>query len=328
MRAARRRSLGTLGAAALAAAGVGRPVRAQEDRAPISILMGFGVGMDYTARLVAEQMRESLGRPVVPMARLGAGGRVMLAELRRAQPDGRTLGFSTSSPFAIYPHIYSKLDYDPVADFTPIAGVAWFDVGIAAAPQTGITDMNSLVAWGRSRPNGDVLYGCSPGTGSSPHFLGIAIGLSSGLKMTLVPYKETQQGVTDLVTGRIPLLITGSSAMTEMHRAGTLKIIATSGDRRAPLTPAVPTLKESGMDLSFVARAGLFGPARMAPELVERLQASFLPALSRPDIRERLAGQGMVAQPMTGAQMAEFLAAERDRFAGLAKASGYVPEPA
>ena len=99
-------------------------LRAQDDKTPITILVGAASSMDFTARLVADHLREALGRPVVVLSKLGAGGRVALNELKRAAPDGRTLMFSTSSPFAIYPHIYTRLDYDPVADFTPIAGVS------------------------------------------------------------------------------------------------------------------------------------------------------------------------------------------------------------
>jgi tripartite-type tricarboxylate transporter receptor subunit TctC len=250
----------------------------------------------------------------------------MLAELKRAAPDGRTLGFSTSSPFAVYPHIYTKLDYDPVADFTPIAGVSWFDVGIAVSSQTGATSMRELIDWARRQPGGEIVYGASPGTGSSSHFLGIAVALATGLKMTVVPYKDTGQGVADLVSGRIPILITGLFPMVEMHRAGKLRLVATSADQRSVHVPDVQTLKEAGLDVGFVAWAGVYGPARMPAELVARLEASILPNLTRPEVRDRLIGQGMTPQPMVGQQLAAFLEKERSRFQGLVKASGYVPE--
>ena len=115
------------GAAALAAPSI----FAAEDKSPITLLVGAASTMDFTARVVGEQLHDALGRTVIVVSKLGAGGRLALGELKRAAPDGRTLMLSTSSPFAIYPTVYTRLDYDPVADFTPIAGVCWFDVSLA-----------------------------------------------------------------------------------------------------------------------------------------------------------------------------------------------------
>jgi tripartite-type tricarboxylate transporter receptor subunit TctC len=131
----RRSTLQGLAAGALSLA-AGRAF-SQDDKSPITILVGAASSMDFTARLVADHLREALGRPVIVVSKLGAGGRVALGELQRSAPDGHTLMFSTSSPFAIYPNIYNKLGYDPVTDFTPIAGVCWFDVGLATGPMTG-----------------------------------------------------------------------------------------------------------------------------------------------------------------------------------------------
>jgi tripartite-type tricarboxylate transporter receptor subunit TctC len=147
------------GAAALAAPAL----RAQGDP-PITILVGAASSMDYTARLVAEHLKEALGRPVVVLSKLGAGGRLALNELKRAAPDGRTLMLSTSSLFAIYPHIYTKLDYDPVADFTPIAGVSLFDLGLASGPMTNAADVRQLMDWTRAQGAG-AAFGNAPGAG-------------------------------------------------------------------------------------------------------------------------------------------------------------------
>ena len=104
--------------------------------------------------LVAEQLGNVLGRSVVVLQKFGAGQRIAVGEVRRAPPDGRTLLFATNGPFSIYPNIYRKLDYDPVADFTPIVGVSSFDVGIATGPGTGATDLKQLVEWARTRSRG------------------------------------------------------------------------------------------------------------------------------------------------------------------------------
>jgi tripartite-type tricarboxylate transporter receptor subunit TctC len=313
------------GAAAGAAALAAPALLAQDDKAAITILVGAASSMDFTARLVADHLREALGRPVVVVSKLGAGGRVALGELKRSPPDGRTLMLSTSSLFAIYPHIYTRLDYDPVADFTPIAGVSWFDVGLATGPMTGAADMKQLIAWAKAKGNGAV-YGAAPGAGSSSHFAGISLALATGLPIAPVHYKDSAVGIIDLAAGRLPMLITGTSPLVEMHKGGKIKLLAVSGEQRSALVPEVPTLREAGVNVTIQNMAGLFAPKGMPKEMVDRIHAATVPLLARPEAREKLAGQGMTPAAMTGAQLAAWLAEERRRYEALAKTSGYVPE--
>jgi tripartite-type tricarboxylate transporter receptor subunit TctC len=299
----------------------------QDDKSAITILVGAASSMDFTVRLVADQLRGTLGRPVIVSSKLGAGGRLALGELKRSAPDGRTLMFSTSSPFAIYPNIYNKLDYDPVADFTPIAGICWFDVGVATGPMTGAADMQQLLAWSRTKGAGAV-YGAAPGAGSSSHFVGIATAVATGIPMTPVHYKDSGVGIIDLAAGRLPIMITGTSPLVEMHKAGHIKLLAVSGEQRSPLVPDVPSLREAGVDVSIQNSAGLYAPAKMPRDLVERIYEAVMPMLSKAEVREKMAGQGMAPSPMTGAQLAGSLAEDRKRYEVLARASGYVREDA
>lgn len=324
----RRRALQVLGGAA-AALGVGRPWA--QDGGTVTVLVGAATTMDATARMVSEHLKDVLGRSVITVSKLGAGGRVALGELRRAAPDGRTLMVSTSSVFAIYPNIYTKLDYDPVADFTPIAGISWFDVALATGPATGpgvgAPDLKSLLAWARAK-GAEAAYGAAPGNGSSSHFAGIAMSLASGIPMTMVPYRDSTVGMTDLVAGRLPMLITGTGAMTELHKAGKLRVIASSGATRTPLVTDVPTFAEAGLDVQVVNSVGLYGPAKLSQDLVARLAAGIDGLLAKPEARSKLLAMGMTPQPMNATQLAASLAADRKHFEALAKKSGYVPEAA
>ena len=320
----RRSALQSIVAGALALT-AGR-VFADDDRSMITILVGAASTMDTTARLVGEQLRDALGRPTVVLSKLGAGGRVALSDLKHAAPDGRTLMFSTSSPFAIYPQIYTRLDYDPVADFTPIAGLCWFDVGIATGPQTGATDIHQLIEWVRAKGGAGSVYGAAPGAGSSSHFVGIATALATGVQMSPVQYKDSGVGIIDLASGRLPIMITGTGALIEMHKAGKIRMLAVSGAQRSPLAPEVPTLKESGIDVVIQNSAGLYGPARLPQALVDRYREAMMPMLDKPDVREKMITGAMLPAPLTGAQLAASLASERQRFQQLVKASGYVPE--
>jgi tripartite-type tricarboxylate transporter receptor subunit TctC len=314
---------GLVGAAAAIAAA---PLLAQDDRTPISILVGAGSSIDSTARIIAELLHGSLNRPVIVLSKLGAGARLAVSEVKRASPDGRTLLFSSSGPLTIYPNIYTKLDYDPVKDLTPIAGVCWFDLGVATGPSTGLTDIHQLVDWIKAKGSSGIEYGDAPGAGSSSHFCGISLELASGAKLNPVHYKDSGVGIIDLVAGRIPMLITGTQPLAEMHKAGKVRLLAVSGEQRSPLVPDIPTLKESGLDVVIQNSAGIYAPAKMPPALVERLHAALMPMLNRPEIRDKLLAQGMTPASMNGTQLAASLAQDRARYASLVKASGYVPE--
>ncbi|HVZ22618.1 MAG TPA: tripartite tricarboxylate transporter substrate-binding protein, partial [Vicinamibacterales bacterium] len=191
-----------LGAAVL---GAGAPfVRAQSDLPPMRLFVGLpaGTSTDVAARLVAEKLHNQTGRAIVVENKAGAGQRLAMGELRRMAPNGNTLLLATSGPFSIYPHIYSKLDYDPFKDFTPIAGAAVFDVGISTGPMTGAKTMPELIAWIRAQ-KGKAAFG-SPGNGTLSHFVGIALSLGLNEPLTHVPYKDSNVAVLDVAAGRLP----------------------------------------------------------------------------------------------------------------------------
>lgn len=327
----RRRLLQLAAGAGAAALGLPRAFAQADDKSTVTVLVGAASTMDATARLTSDFLREALGRPVITVSKLGAGGRLALGELRKAAPDGRTLMLSTSSPFTIYPNIYTKLEYDPVADFTPVTGVCWFDVALASGPAVGpvsaATDLKAAVAWAKAK-GAEALYGAAPGQGSASHFAGIAMAIASGVPLTAVPYKDSGVAITDLVSGRLPMLITGTGALTEMHKAGRLRMLATTGLARTPLVADVPTFKEAGLDVVVVNSVGLYGPPKLPAEIVARLHTAVQQMLERPELRNKMLGMGMTPMSMTQQQLAASLADDRRHFEGLVKKSGYTPEPA
>jgi tripartite-type tricarboxylate transporter receptor subunit TctC len=320
----RRTALKALGAAAVFSAG---RLALADDSAAISVVVGAASGMDVTARLIAEQFKQSLGRTAITLSKLGAGQRVALAEVRHAQPDGRSILFSTDSPFALYPHIYTNLDYDPVKDITPIAGVCNFDVAVATGLATGATDIQQLLAWQKTKGK-DAVYGSAPGTGSLANFVGISMALASHIPMEHVPYKDSGVGIIDLASGRLPMLITGTQALTEMHKAGKIRILAVSAPERSFLVPEVPTLRESGIDVALTTSAGIFGPRGMSPALVKSFHDAIAPMFASADMLAKLRAAGMTPAYSTGAELAAHLAQASKRLAALVKASGYVPQEA
>jgi tripartite-type tricarboxylate transporter receptor subunit TctC len=296
-----------------------------DDAAPIKLLVGAQAGTDFTARLVADKLHEALGRPVVVFSKLGAGQRLALNELQRSAPDGNTLMLVTSAPFSIYPHIYSRLEYEPLKDFTPIAGVTSFDVGIATGPATGARDINELVRWIRAHPQ-QATFGSAPGTGSLSHFVGISLGLAIGQKLVHVPYKESSKGILDVASGRVPMMMTGLSGMIELHKAGRIHVVASSGSTRSPLLPDVPTMMEAGINVNTTSVVGIFGPAGMKPEVVRPLTEALMRIASTPEFRDKLAAFGVTPRPLAPQDLSAALQAEYRQYATLVKASGYVPE--
>lgn len=312
--------------AQIAAAAAAGPLRARAgDATPIKLLVGAQAGTDFTARLVADKLQEALGRPVVVFSKLGAGQRLALNELQRAAPDGNTLMLVTSAPFSIYPHIYAKLDYEPLKDFTPVAGVTSFDVGIATGPATGARDIAELVRWIRANPQ-KAIFGSAPGTGSLSHFVGISLGLAINQKLVHVPYKESSKGILDVASGRLPMMMTGLSGMIELHKAGRIHVVASSGSTRSPLMPEVPTMMEAGIHVDTTSVVGIFGPAGMRAEVVRPLTTALMRIAGTPEFRDKLAVYGVTPHPATPEDLRATLLAEYRQYATLVKASGYVPE--
>jgi tripartite-type tricarboxylate transporter receptor subunit TctC len=315
----------TLFQLASAAAYCGIPAVYAQDASPIKLLVGATGGMDFTARLIAEKLKEKIGRPVVVMPKLGAGQRVALGELQHSAPDGKTIMLVTSSLFSLYPHIFSKLDYDPIKDFTPIAGVSTFDVGIATGPATGAKNMAELVRWIKTNPK-QAIYGSAPGTGSLAHFAGISMALAIDASMTHVPYKDSSVGLLDTSTGRLPMMMTGLSSMIELHKAGKIRILASSGNTRSPLLPEVPTMMQSGVKVESSSNAGIFGPAHLPAELVRPLTAALMEIASTPEFREKLAPFSVFPKPLIPQELMKVIDAEHKQFAVLVKSSGYTAE--
>jgi tripartite-type tricarboxylate transporter receptor subunit TctC len=319
----RRTTLKTLGAFASLATS---PYALAQDSATMRLLVGFAPGgpVDLTARMLADELKGSLSRTVLVDNKPGAGQRIALRDLRGAAPDGGTIMIATNSPFTVYPHIYVKLDYDPVKDFTPIAAVATFDQGIATGPMTGAQNVKELISWINANKSRAV-YG-TPGAGTLPHFLGIAFSRATGLQMNPVHYKGGSPPMADLAGGHLPVLCNGLSDMLEMHRAGKVRVLAVASAQRSPVLPDVPTLKEVGVDLTMSVTAGIFGPPGMSASVLSRMEAAIAQARTRDSVRERMARIGLTASTLNSAQFTAALAEESARLQVLVKASGYQPE--
>jgi tripartite-type tricarboxylate transporter receptor subunit TctC len=301
------------------------PAHAQVAEQPIRIIFPFAAGGsgDGLARLIADKMRIGLNRPVIVESRTGAAGRIGVQAVKAAAPDGNTLLITPIAPMAIYQHVYPSLDYDPIADFVPVSQVVTFDFGVAVGPQVAATSLKELVAWAKANPT-QANYGI-PAAGSLPHFLGVMFGRTAGLDLRAVPYRGSAAALTDLVGGQIAMVFTTTSDLVEMHKAGRIRMLATSDRARSPFVD-LPTFREAGYDLEATGWYGIFAPARTPPETIARLSKVIADAVRLPDVKERLLALGLQPTGTSAKEFADIQQADSARWAPHVKASGFKPQ--
>jgi tripartite-type tricarboxylate transporter receptor subunit TctC len=303
--------------------GAATPAVAQ-DKTPIRIVVGVQAGAttDMVARLLAEKLRESLGETVIVENRPGAAQRIALGEVKKANPDGRSLLIASSAAFSIMPHIYGdQLGYDPVKDFTPVTRVVAFQVGFGAGLHTGATNVAGYLAWAKKNPAN--LAFASPGAGTSSHFAGLMLAKATGVPLTHVPYKGSAAALTDLMGGHIGMLTTAFSDLPQLHKEGKLRIIATAGNSRSPQAPDVLTLKEQGIDVGFDVAFDLYTTGNVPPETVKRLNAALVKAIQAPDTRQKFDSIGLQTAGTSAEELAVLQAAETRMWAEPVRSSGY-----
>src|SRR4030095_2707892 len=159
-----------------------------------------------------------------------------------AAPDGTTIMVMPIGPMAVVPHTYKTLSYDPLKDFVPIGMGSTFQFALAAGPQSGAKTWSEYVAWAKANP-AKASYATS-GAGSLPHFFGVLVGRQAGIEMLHVPYKGSAAYMNELIGGTVPAAVDAIADLTEQHRAGTVRILASSGSKRSTAVPDVPTFAE------------------------------------------------------------------------------------
>ena len=289
--------------AALAAASLSGAARPQSPgdypTRTISVVVGFppGTATDTVARLLCERLAPRIGKPCVIDNKAGQGGSIGAAFAAAAAPDGHTLVLSATAPLAINPNLYARLAYDPRRDFAPIGLVSWLPFVLVTNPRTGINSVQELIAHANARP--DRLSYASIGNGSTSHLLMSMLLQQTGVRIVHIPYKGSAQSQTDLIAGQVDL--TFDTMLTAMPhvRSGRLKALATSGIRRSPFAPEIPTVDEQGV-AGFDAGAwlGLLAPAGTPKSIVDKLNRELNAILAEPETRKRLLDLG--SEPMSG----------------------------
>jgi tripartite-type tricarboxylate transporter receptor subunit TctC len=268
----------------------------------------------------AQHFTEALGQQFIVDNRGGGGGIIGTETVARALPDGYTLLFAFTS-HVINPSLRSKLPYDTLKDFLPIAFVATVPNILVAHPALPAANVNDLIAYVRARP-GKVAY-ATAGQGSASHLAGVMFEVMTQTRLLQVPYKGGAQGQADVIAGQVPLAFANAVSSLPHVRAGRLRGLATTGHKRSRAVPELPTLDEAGIK-GYEANAwfGLHAPARTSPGVATMLNAEVRRAVSRNDVQERLGSQGAEPNPMTLDEFARYVQSEVERWGIVVKASG------
>ena len=292
-----------------------------QSKPPLRILVGFAPGgsADVLARLVADALKDDFS-PIVVDNKPGAGGRIALNMVKAAKPDGQTVIVLPSGPMVPFPHVYKKLDYDPVKDFTPVSQIARFQFGVVAGPASGAKNVGEMIAQAKAKP-GASSYG-TPGSGTLPHFMGVLMEQSAGIALNHVPFQGGAPANNALLGGHIDYKFDVVSETAELHRNGKVRIIAVTGSKRDPQVPEVPTLKESGVNMEATAWFAMYGPAGLSGENLTRLEKAMVKIVRDPGMKERLAKLGYEPIGSNSSELATAQKADLARWEKPIKATG------
>jgi len=298
---------------------------AQFPAKPVRIVVPFpgGSATDSITRVLASAVSGTLGQAVVVENKAGADGAIAATEVAKAPADGYTLLMATNSPMSAVPAMKKSPPYDPVADFTPITDVGRYSFFIVVHPDVPAKTLPELIAYAKANP-GKLNYATGNTTGivSSAFFASEA-----GVQLVHVPYKGEPQAITDLIAGRVQLMFSSVTTSVPHIREGRLRAIVTTLSKRTPLMPEVPTIAEGGMpQFSVTSWAGLFGPAKMPRDVVDRLNKEFVAAMRRPDVQATMDKLAFSLNPSTPQQLAAFTKEQMESYRRILRAAGVEPE--
>jgi len=291
---------------------------------PLRLIVPYAAGgpVDISARLLAAKLQESLGQPVLPDNRPGAGGNIGVDLTAKSAPDGYTLVMSAIATLAINPSLYASLPYDPLKDLRHVTLLVQVPNVLIVANDLPAKNVRDLIALARERP-GKLDFG-SGSTGSTGHLAGEMFKMMTGTYMVHIPYKGSAPALADMMGGRIHLMFDNLASALPSIKSEKVRALAMTTKTRSSFLPGLPTLDESGLKgFDMTTWWGVSVAAKTPPAVVERLSAEILKAMDAPDMKERLRGMGSEAPAVRSPeQFAAFVASELKTYTELVKRSG------
>ena len=307
----------------LAVPAMASPLHAQSDK-PLRLMVGFPAGgsIDTVARTLADKMKDDLRQPVIVENKPGAGGRLVAELLKNAPPDGSTVMITPVVVPVLAPLVFSKLNYNPATDFSPVGHVCNFNFALSVKADFPARNLQEFMAWLKANPQ-KASFG-SPAAGSLPHFFGLLLGREAKADMVHVAYNGGAPLQTAVLGDQVPAGIDVVFEWLQNHRAGKVRILATSGAARSKVVPEVPTFVEQGFP-NIVGQGwfGLYAPGKTPTPEVERLNRALNRALALPEVSERFISLGLETGGGSAADLLQLMETDTQRWGPVVKAPGF-----
>ena len=295
-----------------------RPLRLIVPTAP-------GGGTDFTGRLVAAKLSETMGQQVVVENRGGGGGSVGADNAAKATADGYTLLLGSIATHAVNPALYKKLPYDHLKDFASVSLIGTVPNALVVHPSLPVKSMQEFITYAKANP-GKINYGSS-GVGSPPHLSMELLRSMTGINLVHVPYKGAGPALADLLGGQVQAMCTSIAGLINFVKSGRVRALGVTTAKRNPQLPDVPTIVESGVPgYEVTIWYAVFAPVATPKAIVDKLNAEMVKALNSSEMKERMALQGMDPAPSTPAELTAFVKVETAKWAKAAKDSGATAE--
>jgi tripartite-type tricarboxylate transporter receptor subunit TctC len=289
---------------------------------PVRIVVPFPPGgiADVMARVIGQKFTDAWGQPAVIENRTGAGGNIGADIVAKSAPDGYTLLMGSIGTHAVNVSLFSKLPFDPVKDFAPVALVVETDGLLVLHPSVPVKTVKDLIALARSKP-GQLVY-ASAGNGTAGHLSGELFKMLARVDLVHIPYKGNVPALTDVVGGQTSMLFATMPTAMPLARAGRLHALAVTGKARNTAAPEIPAIAETLPGFEVMNWVGIFAPAGTANEIVGKLNPEIMRIVKLPEVQSRLVTEGAASRPNTPAEFSAFQKAEIAKWAKVIKEAG------
>jgi tripartite-type tricarboxylate transporter receptor subunit TctC len=288
---------------------------------PVRVIVGYppGGGHDFTARVIAQRLAEVLKQPFVVENRAGASGTIATEGIAKGPADGYSFIVASPAETVVGAQAGLKMNYDWEKDLAPVTVIGETPLAIVVHPSVPARDIRELLDYARRNP-GKLSYG-TPGSGSPMHFAGESMKALGNLFIVHIPYRGAAPAVSDLQGGQVPMGIVGMPPVVGPHKAGRLRIVAVTSEKRSPATPDIPAMAElpGFAGYHFTNWTGVFMAAKTPPATIERLAVEIGKAVKEPAIRDKLLGAGVDPLGLSTADSVKLLAREKATYSRIAK---------
>jgi tripartite-type tricarboxylate transporter receptor subunit TctC len=294
---------------------------------PVRVIIPYPPGStpDIVGRTVSDRLQKALGQPFVVENRAGAGGNIGTDAAAKAAPDGYTLLVSINGPVAVNKHLYKSLPYDPDKDLSPISLLASAPQMLVVKPDLPSSDFKTFLQHAKRNP-GRLSYG-SVGGGSASHLTMELLKSEAGVFIVHIPYRGFPPAVTDMLAGNIDAMFAIIPAVLPQVKAGKMRALAVTAQKRNQMAPDVPSVAELGLpQLESLAWIGLLAPAGVSPEILGRLSAETVRGMSTSEVRELLGRQGFDVVANSPQEFQRWIRAESEKWARVIRLSGATPD--